>query len=139
MAIPYIILPFLLLAFLDYKCQAFAPSFILPSRQKNKIDNLQFSNIQKISHKNNHGPLSPPIIQSPSSISRSHTSFTILHNGVIIDVDDNFFTTSFFSIGLFYSLGNGNGEIFYKKECSGLFCHQGSRPRQKKFWDLNLS
>lgn len=30
---------------------------------------------------------------------------TTLHNGVIIDVSDNFFTLSFFSIGLLYSLG----------------------------------
>eukprot|EP01082_Thalassiosira_pseudonana_P014146 g12287.t1 g12287 contig6:1630659-1631297(+) len=30
---------------------------------------------------------------------------TLLHNGIIIDVDDNFFTAAFFSIGLFYSLG----------------------------------
>lgn len=33
------------------------------------------------------------------------SSPTILRNGIIIDVDDNFFTAAFFSIGLFYSLG----------------------------------
>lgn len=33
------------------------------------------------------------------------TSTTALNNGIIIDVDDNFFTVAFFSIGLFYSLG----------------------------------
>eukprot|EP00581_Thalassiosira_minuscula_P007706 CAMPEP_0183710152 /NCGR_PEP_ID=MMETSP0737-20130205/5975_1 /TAXON_ID=385413 /ORGANISM="Thalassiosira miniscula, Strain CCMP1093" /LENGTH=266 /DNA_ID=CAMNT_0025938375 /DNA_START=96 /DNA_END=896 /DNA_ORIENTATION=- len=32
-----------------------------------------------------------------------------------------------------------NGEVFYKDENSGLFYRQGSRPRQKKFWDLNSS
>ena len=32
-------------------------------------------------------------------------SATRLRNGVIIDVDDNFFTTAFFTMGLFYSLG----------------------------------
>lgn len=32
-----------------------------------------------------------------------------------------------------------NGEIFYKEEGSGLFYRQGSRPRQKKFWDLSSS
>lgn len=30
---------------------------------------------------------------------------TTLHNGIIIDVPDDFFTATFFSIGLFYSLG----------------------------------
>ena len=34
-----------------------------------------------------------------------HTSSTAINNGIIIDVDDNFFTVAFFSIGLFYSLG----------------------------------
>lgn len=33
------------------------------------------------------------------------TSSTVLNTGIIIDVDDNFFTVAFFSIGLFYSLG----------------------------------
>lgn len=32
-----------------------------------------------------------------------------------------------------------NGEVFYKDETSGMFYRQGSRPRQKKFWDLNSS
>jgi len=32
-----------------------------------------------------------------------------------------------------------NGEVFYKDESTGLFYRQGSRPRQKKFWDLNSS
>jgi hypothetical protein len=32
-----------------------------------------------------------------------------------------------------------NGEVFYKDEATGLFYRQGSRPRQKKFWDLNSS
>ena len=30
-----------------------------------------------------------------------------------------------------------NGEVFYKDDATGLFYRQGSRPRQKKFWDLN--
>lgn len=34
-----------------------------------------------------------------------HPSSTAINNGIIIDVDDNFFTAAFFSIGLFYSLG----------------------------------
>jgi len=32
-----------------------------------------------------------------------------------------------------------NGEVFYKDEGSGMFYRQGSRPRSKKFWDLNSS
>lgn len=32
-----------------------------------------------------------------------------------------------------------NGEVFYKDEATGLFYRQGSKPRQKKFWDLNSS
>mmetsp|Transcript_11212 Transcript_11212/g.17756 ORF Transcript_11212/g.17756 Transcript_11212/m.17756 type:complete len:80 (-) Transcript_11212:356-595(-) len=32
-----------------------------------------------------------------------------------------------------------NGEVFYKDEGTGMFYRQGSRPRQKKFWDLNSS
>jgi len=32
-----------------------------------------------------------------------------------------------------------NGEVFYKDESTGMFYRQGSRPRQKKFWDLNSS
>ena len=32
-----------------------------------------------------------------------------------------------------------NGEVFYKDESTGLFYRQGSKPRQKKFWDLNSS
>jgi len=45
---------------------------------------------------------------APSSIpaaAASTTTTTALRNGVIIDVSDNFFTSAFFSIGLFYSLG----------------------------------
>ena len=30
-----------------------------------------------------------------------------------------------------------NGEVFYKDDATGLFYRQGSRPRQKKFWDLS--
>ncbi|KAL7436729.1 hypothetical protein ACHAXM_008682 [Skeletonema potamos] len=30
-----------------------------------------------------------------------------------------------------------NGEVFYKDDATGFFYRQGSRPRQKKFWDLN--
>lgn len=30
-----------------------------------------------------------------------------------------------------------NGEVFYMDEGTGMFYRQGSRPRQKKFWDLN--
>ena len=32
-----------------------------------------------------------------------------------------------------------NGEVFYKDEATGLFYRQGSKPRQKKFWNLNSS
>ena len=32
-----------------------------------------------------------------------------------------------------------NGEVFYKDESTGMFYRQGSKPRQKKFWDLNSS
>ena len=32
-----------------------------------------------------------------------------------------------------------NGEVFYKDAGTGSFYRQGSRPRQKKFWDLNSS
>jgi len=32
-----------------------------------------------------------------------------------------------------------NGEVFYKDETTGLFYRQGSKPRQKKFWNLNSS
>jgi hypothetical protein len=32
-----------------------------------------------------------------------------------------------------------NGEVFYKDEATGLFYRQGSKPRQKKFWDMNSS
>lgn len=32
-----------------------------------------------------------------------------------------------------------NGEVFYKDEATGLFYRQGSKPRQKKFWDFNSS
>lgn len=31
-----------------------------------------------------------------------------------------------------------NGEVFYLDENSGLYYRQGSRPRQKKFWDMRL-
>ncbi|KAL7526525.1 hypothetical protein ACHAWF_001803 [Thalassiosira exigua] len=51
----------------------------------------------------------PVLRPSPSSlfapIGSISTSSTALRNGVIIDVDDNFFTYAFFSVGLFYSLG----------------------------------
>lgn len=32
-----------------------------------------------------------------------------------------------------------NGEVFYKDEATGLFYRQGSRPRARKFWNLNSS
>ncbi|KAL3766147.1 hypothetical protein ACHAWU_004147 [Discostella pseudostelligera] len=52
---------------------------------------------------------SSPLSITTSSIStrttKSKTTSTTLHNGIILDVDDNFFTYTFFSIGLFYSLG----------------------------------
>ena len=31
-----------------------------------------------------------------------------------------------------------NGEIFYKEEGEDVFYRQGSRPRQKKFWDWKM-
>ena len=42
---------------------------------------------------------------APSIPAAASTTTTALRNGVIIDVSDNFFTSAFFSIGLFYSLG----------------------------------
>jgi len=84
----YAIVP-LLLASLGYQCQAFAPSSSTHPRQ-NKIHNN--FNWQTISNNN-------------LDARQRSSSPTVLHNGVIIDVPDDFFTLSFFSIGLFYSLG----------------------------------
>ena len=32
-----------------------------------------------------------------------------------------------------------NGEVFYREEGGSYYYRQGSRPRQKKFWDWNAS
>jgi hypothetical protein len=45
------------------------------------------------------------ILSTATSTIQSKSSSTALQNGIILDVDDNFFTYTFFSIGLFYSLG----------------------------------
>mmetsp|Transcript_27835 Transcript_27835/g.50333 ORF Transcript_27835/g.50333 Transcript_27835/m.50333 type:complete len:261 (-) Transcript_27835:244-1026(-) len=91
MAILYPLLP-VLLALLGCQCQAFSPSSTLPTQQNKMNNKLQQSILQKISNPKHNRQI-------------QHSSPTTLYNGVIIDVDDNFFTTVFFSIGLFYSLG----------------------------------
>lgn len=79
-------------------CQSF---FIPTQRQQRRVHSSQPSKL----HDGN-------ILRRKSSveyISRHNkivkTSSTAINNGIIIDVDDNFFTVAFFSIGLFYSLG----------------------------------
>ena len=94
-----ILLP-LAMALIGDGCRAFAPRSPahLPIRQS-KIDLPQQStlhNLQKISHR--HQKRSQ-IICTPDS------SPTLLLNGIIMDVPDDFFTYAFFSIGLIYSLG----------------------------------
>ena len=82
----------LLVALFSYrKCQAFAPS------TRHHLHNVRhhFKIIYKPIQQN-----IPSYYTSPST-----STSTTLQNGVIIDVDDNFFTAAFFSIGLFYSLG----------------------------------
>src|SRR6056300_1569193 len=44
---------------------------------------------------------------------------TALKNGIIIDVDDNFFTVAFFSIGLFYRYEITHYLLFYGHYFSG--------------------
>lgn len=84
----------MLLALAGHECNAFAPSSNLPMQQTNNMMHQQFRKIPQNSHLNR-----------PNQISHSTPTTTALFNGVIIDVDDNFFTIAFFSIGLFYSLG----------------------------------
>ncbi len=88
------ILPWFIALLLGYNCQAFLPSPI--STRNTKIPDLQ-----KISSNINQRTAPKPISHS----SKPSTTTTVLQNGVIIDVPDNFFTYTFFSIGLFYSLG----------------------------------
>ena len=56
--------------------------------------------------------ISPTVIQQNKLVHfdgycrhQPYKTTTTLHNGIIIDVPDDFFTATFFSIGLFYSLG----------------------------------
>lgn len=56
-----------------------------------------------VSSNGNHKKMMPKYV--PQNRSHQHKQITTLHNGIIMDVDDNFFTATFFSIGLFYSLG----------------------------------
>ena len=87
----------LLLALLGCGCQAFAPS---ASRLQSTTQQCKNGySLQQIHHQNLH---QPKILKHSSSTTKTSTT---LYNGVIIDVDDNFFTIAFFSIGLFYSLG----------------------------------
>ena len=87
-----------LVALFSYrKCQAFAPY----TRQQKKVMHHRHHDRHHFKFK-----ISKPIQHNiPSYTSPSTSSTTTLQNGVIIDVDDNFFTAAFFSIGLFYSLG----------------------------------
>ncbi|KAL9184949.1 hypothetical protein ACHAXT_002726 [Thalassiosira profunda] len=87
----------LLMALSCLRCQAFAPHSTLPTR----CSDMQNTRPRRTAD-------APSIAKRPHNIHRPITpgaSNTALHNGVIIDVDDNFFTIAFFSIGLFYSLG----------------------------------
>eukprot|EP00585_Thalassiosira_rotula_P012493 CAMPEP_0196132414 /NCGR_PEP_ID=MMETSP0910-20130528/2051_1 /TAXON_ID=49265 /ORGANISM="Thalassiosira rotula, Strain GSO102" /LENGTH=145 /DNA_ID=CAMNT_0041392021 /DNA_START=120 /DNA_END=553 /DNA_ORIENTATION=- len=76
-----------------YKCQAFAPSTSTLQTRQNKLPKIQISNPKQ---RQSTLPITTP---------QTSTTSTTLYNGIIIDVDDNFFTIAFFSIGLFYSLG----------------------------------
>ncbi|KAL7530785.1 hypothetical protein ACHAXR_004919 [Thalassiosira sp. AJA248-18] len=89
------VLALLPLLLLGCGCQAFAPSSTtyFPTTTRTRQDNRNPNYLQT----------SLPIINNPHS--SSSTTSTRLYNGIIIDVDDNFFTFTFFSIGLFYSLG----------------------------------
>lgn len=78
-------------------CRAFAPPSTLPMR-RNEMQHQHTHRTPSDATRPRHRPLHRPID------ARSATP-TALFNGVIIDVDDNFFTIAFFSIGLFYSLG----------------------------------
>ena len=84
----------LFLALLGCGCQAFAPTAtrLQSTTQQCKAEN----SLQKIHHLHQNHHQARHI---------KHCTPTTLYNGVIIDVDDNFFTIAFFSIGLFYSLG----------------------------------
>ena len=83
MILPLLSSVFVLLSLLNLKCEAFAPS---PSPLL----------VRQIKITSNNPPQ-----RSRIAIPR----LTTLHNGVIMDVDDNFFTATFFTIGLIYSLG----------------------------------
>ncbi|KAK1748963.1 hypothetical protein QTG54_000902 [Skeletonema marinoi] len=76
-------------------------AFILPTHKQLHVHSTQSSDL-----------LNTNILRRKSSLDHIrrhnklvHTSSTAINNGIIIDVDDNFFTVAFFSIGLFYSLG----------------------------------
>ena len=84
----------------DYRCCAFAPP--PPIRQQQVIPQFHDGH-QYYSHHIIQQHQSP--FTSPPSTQSTTTSTTLYTNGVIIDVPDNFFTATFFSIGLFYSLG----------------------------------
>jgi len=70
-------------------CKAFTQSH--SAIQQNKISNNIHKN--KLVHFDGYCRHQP------------YKTTTTLHNGIIIDVPDDFFTATFFSIGLFYSLG----------------------------------
>mmetsp|Transcript_15093 Transcript_15093/g.30721 ORF Transcript_15093/g.30721 Transcript_15093/m.30721 type:complete len:673 (-) Transcript_15093:306-2324(-) len=79
--------------------------------------NFHLSEAKKEAEKANNPPAAPLTVQPQQQLPQQQqqqqqqqhptllSSPTILRNGYIIDVDDNFFTTAFFTAGLFYSLG----------------------------------
>lgn len=82
-------------------------AFVLPSTLNTfrRSTDIFFTRQQKQTPHKTIGRTSPLSITTSTSTPKYKSSSTTLHNGIILDVDDNFFTYTFFSIGLFYSLG----------------------------------
>ena len=76
-------------------------AFILPTHTQLPVHSSQSSDLLNTNILRRKSTLGH-IIQHNKIV---QTSSTAINNGIIIDVDDNFFTVAFFSIGLFYSLG----------------------------------